>query len=74
MNQQKTHPKSAPVNNSGPKNRQNPESPGQAAEINSGSRSKNANKQTSPLQNKSNRNPSNNAGKKKLSRKQQRKN
>ena len=74
MNQQKTRPKSAPVNNSGPKNRRNPKSPGQAAEKNSGSRSKSASKQTSPLQNKLNRNPSNNAGKKKPPRKQQRKN
>ena len=32
ISQQRTHPKSAPVNNSGPKNRRNPESPGQAAE------------------------------------------
>ena len=31
MNQQRTRPKSAPVNNSGPKNRRNPESPGQPA-------------------------------------------
>ena len=74
MTQQRTRPKSAPVNNSGPKNRQSPESPGHAAEKNGGSRLKNANKQTSPLQNKSNRNPSNNAGKKKPPRKQQRKN
>ena len=74
MNQQRTRPKSAPVNNSVPKNRRNPEIPGQAAEKNSGSRLKNANKQTSPLQNKSNRNPSNNAGKKKPPRKQQRNN
>ena len=74
MNQQKTRPKSAPVNNSGPKNRRNPEILGQAVEKNSSSRSKSASKQTSPLQNKLNRNPSNNAGKKKLPRKQQRKN
>ena len=40
MNQQRTRPKSAPVNNSGPKNRQNPESPGQTDEKNSGSRLK----------------------------------
>ena len=32
MNQQRTGPKSARINNSGPKNRRNPESPGQAAE------------------------------------------
>ena len=32
MNQQRTRPKSTPVNNSGPKKRRNPESPGQAAE------------------------------------------
>ena len=31
MNQQSTRPKSAPVNNSVPKIRRNPESPGQAA-------------------------------------------
>ena len=71
MNQQKTRTKSDPVNNSGPKNRRNPESPGQAAEKNSGSRSKSASKQTSPLQKKLNRNLSNNAGKKKPPRKQQ---
>ena len=40
MNHQRTRPKSAPVNNSGPKNRRNPENPGQAAEKNSGSRLK----------------------------------
>ena len=74
MNQQRTRPRSALINNSGPKNRQNPESPGHAAEENSGSRLKNANKPTSPSQNKSNRNPLNNAGKKKAPRKQQRKN
>ena len=74
MNQQRTRPKSTPANNSGPENRQNPESPGQAAEIYSGFRFKNTSKQTSPSQNKSNRNPSNNADKKKPPRKQQRKN
>ena len=40
INQQRTRPKIAPVNNSGPKNRRNPESPGQATEKNSGSRLK----------------------------------
>ena len=34
MNQQRTRPKSAPVNNSGPTNQRNPKSPGQAAEKN----------------------------------------
>ena len=74
MNQQRTRPKSAPINNSGPKKRRNPESPGQAFEKNSGSRLKNANKlPTSPSQNISNRNPCNNGGKKKPPRKQQQK-
>ena len=50
MNQQRTRPTSAPVNNSGPKKRQNPESPGQADEKNSGSRLKNTNKPTYPSQ------------------------
>ena len=74
MNQQRTRSKSAPVNNSGPKKRRNPESQGQAGEKNSDSRLKNASKPTSPSQSKSNRNPSNYAGKKKPPRKQQRKN
>ena len=73
MNQQRTRPKSASVNNSGPNNRRIPQSAGQAAEKNSGSRIKNTNKPTSPSQNKSNRNLRNNAGKKIPPRKQQRK-
>ena len=73
MSQQSTRPISAPVNNSGPKNRRNTESQGQATEKISGSRLKNANKPASPSQNKSNRNPPNNTGKKKPPRKQQRK-
>ena len=65
MKQQRTHSKSAPVNNSGAKNRRNPESPGQAAEKNSDSKLKSTNKPLSPSQSKLNRNPSNYAGKKK---------
>ena len=74
MKQQRTRSKSAPVNNSGAKNRRNSESPGQAAEKNGDSKLKNANKPPSPLQSKSNRNPPNYSGKRKLPRKQQRKN
>ena len=74
MRQQRIRSKSAPVNNSDPKNRRNSESPGQAAEKNSDSRLKNANKPSSPSQSKSNRNQSNYSGKKKPPRKQQRKN
>ena len=73
MKQQRTLSKSAPVNNSGAKNRRNSESPGQAAEKNSNSKLKSTNKPPSPSQSKSNRNPSNYSGKKKLPRKQQRK-
>ena len=69
--QHRTRPKSAPINNSCPKNRRNPERQGQATEKNNRSRLKNANKPASPSQNKSNRNPPNNAGRKKLPRKQQ---
>ena len=64
MNQQRTRPKSAPVNNSGPKTRRNPESPGQADEKNNSSMLKNANKHTSPSQDKLNRNLRSNTGKK----------
>ena len=46
MKQQRTRSKSAPVNNSGAKNRRNSESPGQAAEKNSDSKLK-KHKQTS---------------------------
>ena len=74
MNQQRTRPKSATVNNYGTKNQRNHESPGQVAEKNGGSRLKIANKPTLSSQNKSNRNPLNNTGKKKPPRKQQRKN
>ena len=74
VKQQRTRSKSAPANNSGPKNRRNSENHGQAAEKNNDSKLKNTNKPPSPSQIKSNRNPSNYSGKKKLPRKQQRKN
>ena len=59
MKQQRTRSKSAPVNNSGPKNRRNSASPGQAAIKTAIPGQKNANKPSSLSQSKSNRNPSN---------------
>ena len=72
--QQRNRSKSAPVNNSGAKNRRNPESPGQAGEKNSDSKQKSTNKPPSPSQSKSTRNPPKYSGKKKPPKKQQRKN
>ena len=64
MNKQRTHSKSAPVNNSCPKKPTKPRKPRTSRRKNSNSRLKNANKPTSPSQSKSNQNPSNYAGKK----------
>ena len=70
---QRSRSKSAPANKPGAKNRQNPESPGQAGEKNSDSKQKSKKKPPPPSQNKSHPNPPNYSGKKKPPKKQQRK-